>query len=113
MYIAQLALRHFMNNEWIYPNDNLLTLQKRITEVDKKDWDYDFTNYELKKYLRSCMFGMRRYLLNEADDTLPKAKKHYARMYWAHNILQFVLWSLFFAFVWKYFQISSFVQTAI
>ncbi|GLV46143.1 uncharacterized protein CBL_10788 [Carabus blaptoides fortunei] len=88
MYVAQLALRYFLNNEWLYSNDNLLALQKRILAQDFADWDYDFATYDNQTYLCQCALGCRRYLLKEPDDTLPRARRHAVRMYWLNIAVQ-------------------------
>lgn len=80
MYIAQLALRHFMNNEWVYTNDNLLELQKKIQQKDVAQWDYNFKDYDFKTFVHQCILGCRRYLLKESDESLPQARVHYNRM---------------------------------
>lgn len=52
----------------------------------------DFLEYDLILYFRYAVLGGRRYLLGEKDVNLPRARKHFRRMY----VLDKVLKVLFF-----------------
>lgn len=68
-----------MNNEWIYSNRHLLELQGEVLPIDLPDWDFEFNFYDFQDYVRHSMLGTRRYLLQEPDETLPQARRHWKK----------------------------------
>lgn len=102
MYIAQMALKHFLNNEWSYSNNNLMELQQRILPEDKEKWDYEFSHYSFEIYVKDCIIGCRRYLLNEPDSTLAKAKLHSKRMKRLNAGVQIFFLALCMYFLWSF-----------
>lgn len=97
-----MALKHFLNNEWSYSNNNLMELQQRILPEDKEKWDYEFSHYSFEIYVKDCIIGCRRYLLNEPDSTLAKAKLHSKRMKRLNAGVQIFFLALCMYFLWSF-----------
>lgn len=83
IYTANFALRLFMTTSWTFENDEFLKLHGRIPTDDVKTFRYDnFVTADVREYLQNCVIGARRYLLNEPDENIPKARRNYLRFWY-------------------------------
>ncbi|XP_065092505.1 putative fatty acyl-CoA reductase CG5065 [Ochlerotatus camptorhynchus] len=81
IYNANVALEYFICNNWEFKNNNFIRLASEIKPEDNKDFYYrDFIEFDITLYFRNCILGVRRYLLHEKDENIPKALKHQRRM---------------------------------
>ncbi|KAK5638607.1 hypothetical protein RI129_012902 [Pyrocoelia pectoralis] len=81
IYIAHIALDHFMSNYWTFPNDKCLALEKKLLPEEVAEFGYDRHNIKVPGYFFNCFKYGRRYLLKEDDSTLERAKINLYRMY--------------------------------
>lgn len=72
-------LEYFTTHEWTFLNKNVLHLQSKLTESDRKVFDIDVTNIKWVPYMEQYVLGVRRYILKEKDKDIPKAKLHMKR----------------------------------
>lgn len=79
MYRAMFALEYYMTNEWNFKNDNSLSLCTRLKPNDKKDFYFNVAGINLEEYFMNGSLAMRRYLLHEKDEDIPKARVHRKR----------------------------------
>lgn len=62
----------------------------------------DFLEFDLILYFRYAVLGGRRYLLQEKDDDLPKARRHFRRM----KYLDYFVKGILIGFLLYYFFIK-------
>lgn len=74
MHYAFNVMDYFTQHEWDFHSTNLSYLSQRMTETDRKEFDFAM-NMEWKSYLKIMHLGNRRYLLKEKDCNIPKAQK--------------------------------------
>lgn len=79
IYIATQALEYYSSQQWTFENKNFLDLRSKIKTKDKRDFFYDAENINRYEYIINGSLGNRRYLLNEPDEDIPKAKAHFFR----------------------------------
>ncbi|KAK4878572.1 hypothetical protein RN001_011078 [Aquatica leii] len=102
IYIANLAIRHFIMYQWSFPNYKCLTLEEKLMPEEAEEFGYDRHNVDVYDYFRNCIIYGRRYLLKEDDSNIDKAKKNLYRMYILDRIVRalFILFLIWF-FVYK------------
>nr|XP_023019858.1 putative fatty acyl-CoA reductase CG5065 [Leptinotarsa decemlineata] len=83
IYIANMALRYYLTNQWKFPNKKVLELETKLLPSDFPHFNYEKQHKlaEPFNYFSVAMMGCRRYLLKETDETLDNAKVHFKRMY--------------------------------
>ncbi|KAG7201517.1 hypothetical protein KM043_004269 [Ampulex compressa] len=97
IYTSHYALSYFVHREWLFKNYRLLGLKERLSEADKKDFDYEYVTFDVHKYFKFCLIGAKKYLLHEDMDQLERTKMRYNRLVWIERILKlwiacFCLW---------------------
>ncbi|CAO1418029.1 unnamed protein product [Diamesa hyperborea] len=97
IFEANCALRYFILNTWHFKNKNFMTLGSEIKQEDSKDFYFrDFIEFDILLYFRNCILGSRRYLLDEKDENIPKARKNYKRMRMLDNTVKGLIAFTFF-----------------
>ncbi|XP_059046784.1 putative fatty acyl-CoA reductase CG5065 [Achroia grisella] len=107
IYIANMALRYFIMQQWTFINDNIVKLRSCIKEEDVEDFYYDMESVDKHMYFRDCCIGGKKYLLKEKDEDLPKAKAHYRRMVILDKLVQIT----FYGYIFWWFMNTDFVQS--
>lgn len=104
IYQANLALQYFVLNNWNFENKNFMNLSQELKVQDLKAFYFtDFLEFDLILYFRYATLGARRNLLNERDEDLPKARRHYRRMKLLDSFLKaFIYGSILFLVFVKY-----------
>ncbi|XP_053663920.1 putative fatty acyl-CoA reductase CG5065 [Anopheles marshallii] len=87
IFDAQVSLRYFMNNEWVFANDNFKQLEHTLLKDDRKDFSTNFFLCGMMEYYARAILGGRRYLLKEPDENIADALKKYRRL----RVLNFAL----------------------
>uniref|UniRef100_A0A182RXE0 Fatty acyl-CoA reductase n=1 Tax=Anopheles funestus TaxID=62324 RepID=A0A182RXE0_ANOFN len=87
IFDAQVSLRYFMNNEWVFANENFKELEHTLMKDDRKHFSTNFFLCGMMEYYASAILGGRRYLLKEPDDNVNDALKKYRRL----RVLNFAL----------------------
>ncbi|XP_050074498.1 fatty acyl-CoA reductase 1-like [Anopheles maculipalpis] len=87
IFDAQVSLRYFMNNEWVFTNENFKELEYTLTNDDRKDFSTHYFVLGMMEYYESAILGGRRYLLKEPDENIADALKKYRRL----RVLNFTL----------------------
>ena len=74
-----------------------MTLGFEIKQEDSKDFYFrDFIEFDILLYFRNCILGSRRYLLDEKDENIPRARKNYHRMKLLDNTVKGLIAFTFF-----------------
>ncbi|XP_013146638.1 PREDICTED: fatty acyl-CoA reductase 1-like [Papilio polytes] len=106
IYIANLALRYYLTQQWTFSNKNFVKLRSSLKEEDKEDFYYELERIDKVEFFKQSCLGGRKFLLKEKDEDLPKAKAHYRRIV----ILDIVVKCLFYGFVlWRLLH-TAFIQ---
>lgn len=79
MHNAFDLLEYFASRQWSFPCDNLLRLCDSMSEVDRTLFDCDVRRICWRDYTHNFYIGIRRHLLKEEDDNVPKAQRRMAR----------------------------------
>lgn len=66
-----LATSPFNSSNWRFSIDNFMDLATKIRIEDRKEFDFTYT-FESYEYYTNCIYGVRKYLLKEKDEDIPK-----------------------------------------
>uniref|UniRef100_A0A2M4AKH7 Fatty acyl-CoA reductase n=1 Tax=Anopheles triannulatus TaxID=58253 RepID=A0A2M4AKH7_9DIPT len=80
IFDAQVSLRYFMNNEWLFVCNNFDQLKELLRGDDKRCFSTEYFTRGTMEYYERAILGGRRYLMKEQDDTIPAAVKKYKRL---------------------------------
>ena len=81
IFEANHALQFFVTNEWIFKNKNFIALTNEIRLEDDKTFSFrEAFQYDLVLYMRYAIRGVKRYLLMDKEENLPRNRIVYARI---------------------------------
>lgn len=83
---TSLALEYFTLNEWVYRNENFLTLNKCLSNDDSKRFYINVANIIWPSYMELYVIGIRHYLLKEDPSTIDSAKFRLDLLYYASQL---------------------------
>ncbi|XP_048524365.1 fatty acyl-CoA reductase 1-like [Dendroctonus ponderosae] len=96
IYIANIAVSHFMLNQWLFVNDNSKRLHTYLPDENKDAFDINqlplTEDEQYTFYLKSCDYA-RRYLIKEYDDVTEETRTKTKRMYFLHCLTKFLFYS--------------------
>lgn len=69
------VLVYFLTREWIFNNENTQKLWKRLTEEDKRLFEFDMNAFTWNDFLYTYCKGGRTYLLKDPFETVPQGRK--------------------------------------
>jgi fatty acyl-CoA reductase len=81
-------LEKFIFTEWFFDSANTKKLIDKLTEADKKNFQIDITDLSWQDFFKNLNLGVRRYLNNEHEKTLPAARKKDTILFMMHCVLQ-------------------------
>lgn len=91
MYAANKALSYFVTHNWNFKNENFINLVHYIRPEDKMNFDYHhFFTFDIILFIRSTVYGFRKYLMHLKDEDLEKDRKY------ANNLATFTKFSKIF-----------------
>lgn len=70
------VLEYYANNEWTFNNEETLACRKLMNSTEKQKYKLDTEGFDFEEYLVNCVLSIRRYMLNEPDDTIPASRRH-------------------------------------
>ncbi|XP_058118914.1 putative fatty acyl-CoA reductase CG5065 [Anopheles ziemanni] len=100
-------LQYYTTKEWIFKCNNTKNLYKRLSEADRKSFYFDVTEINYKTYLYDFILGARQYILKEAPETLPQARKLLRKLYIMDKIVQVGIYVLGLWLAWTYFEVVT------
>lgn len=110
IYEANLALKYFVMNEWIFKNDNFLSICDKIKLTDLKEFDFrDCFNHDAILYMRIAMRGVRKYLIHDNLNNDEKNRMKYKILKVIDKIFSSILYVLIY-FVFKVLILDKFWQ---
>ena len=99
-YVSDM-LKYFTQHEWTFKCNNLMALNNRLDDEDRKQFDFDMSVLDWQVYIKNCHYGNRRYLLKETDDTIPMAVKRLKIIHMAYTMFK-ILMAIIIAFLISY-----------
>lgn len=76
---AIAVLEFFTTHEWRFHSSNVVNLLTKLSEHDKKIFNFDVKQINWSKYMDQYVEGIRLYILKEDPAASPKAKAHLRR----------------------------------
>nr|CAD7397786.1 unnamed protein product [Timema poppensis] len=98
IYVANLALKYFMLNQWRFLNRRFMSLSTFLHQSDVEAFSIDIETPDLTDYFRICLIGGKKYLFKEDLSNIPKARKNIYRLY----VLDRIVRVLFFILITLY-----------
>ncbi len=97
------CLNFYTIRQWRFVSDNAIHLLDKLTAEDRRIFYFDVREIDWRAYIRNYVLGARKYILKEADDSVPAARIIMARLYWLQKgthalillILAFIGFQLF------------------
>jgi len=103
MHSGFKLLEYFAMRQWSFPCDNLISLYDSLNETDKKLFNFDIRQVNWRTYTHNFYIGLRRHLMKEEDDNVPKALKHMQRLKIGYAVVKLISISLLImALLWMF-----------
>lgn len=85
----------FALNEWHFGSRNIKRLTKSLkTSQDWQIFPVDMRILKYDPYVKNYMIGIRKYVLNDPDTSLPSAKKKLKTLFWLTKFVDFLFGSI-------------------
>lgn len=100
---ATVAISFFNLYSWQFKNRNFVELSSYLKHEDLEG--FDFRNDYKIDFILTCRYlcwGIRRFVLEEKDEDLPKARKQFQRFALLDRVVRFAVSSLFLYLVIKF-----------
>lgn len=93
-----------MTHNWNFKNDNFENLSTFLRHEDKKGFEFrGFFNYDILLYIRTSVYGFRKYLLKLKDEDLENDRASFMCLCRAMEIFKIIVTTLIGYFVFKKF----------
>ncbi|XP_053945534.1 fatty acyl-CoA reductase wat-like [Anastrepha ludens] len=92
------ALHHFKTTVWTYNVANTQNLWISLSATDQMNFNFNVDAIIWKRYCRDIIFGMRRYLAKEGDETIPEATKRLKMLKLAHQSIILLMFTCLLLF---------------
>ncbi|CAF0826788.1 unnamed protein product [Adineta steineri] len=89
IYKSVRTLDFFTSNSWIFPNDNSVSLQNEMSDIDQKIFGFDLKELDWFSYWRHYCMGAKQFLLREDLARTAKCRIRYQRLKRLQNIIYF------------------------
>ncbi|XP_021923841.1 fatty acyl-CoA reductase wat-like isoform X2 [Zootermopsis nevadensis] len=91
------VISYFCTRQWKFSNQNVHHMWNKLSEDDRKIFDFNISNLNWDLYLRQGLMGLRTFVLKEDPKNLPQTIRKRYRLYWLHQCVKFFF---FFIFLW-------------
>lgn len=81
-------LEPFIFNEWKFDNTKAMALEGEIPSAERETFYLNISTLNWKQFFLNLAFGVRRYLLNEKDSTVQRAKSKSQKLKYANFAVQ-------------------------
>ncbi|KXJ72562.1 hypothetical protein RP20_CCG017698 [Aedes albopictus] len=98
------VFEYYANNQWDFDNAGINHLRDQINEEEKVKFKIDAGGVEINEYFENCIWGARRFILKESDESVPAAKRHMRVMWCVDKICKTIIYGAFFYYfgMWLY-----------
>jgi fatty acyl-CoA reductase len=88
---ASTSLEFFTTRDWKFSTTNTMNLHSSLSREDRALFSLDIREVNWPKYVGNYFSGIREYVLGEDLSTMPEARKHSRKMFFVHNLTQFLI----------------------
>ncbi|XP_063924739.1 putative fatty acyl-CoA reductase CG5065 [Zophobas morio] len=96
------VFEYYTTKQWDFNNDVSMEARKLLTQRERELYKVDGDGIQYEQYFYDTVHAARLYLLNEPDETIPAAKRHMTRMYYADLFFKYLLRIIFMCLLYKY-----------
>ncbi|XP_055849110.1 putative fatty acyl-CoA reductase CG5065 [Episyrphus balteatus] len=93
-------LQYYTTKTWEFRNEAFCKLNSKLNNVDQEIFDICQEQINWEQYIRAYIHGMRTFMLNETEASLPKAKKLLRRLYILDRIAKCIFFGIIFTLLW-------------
>jgi hypothetical protein len=87
-------------NDWVFKNENFIDLPRKVKLADARAFDFEpCFDYDIIMYLRYALLGVKRYLLGDKEENLPRNRVMYQRLKLLDRALKLLMYAVAFYFV--------------
>ncbi|KAL0858720.1 hypothetical protein ABMA27_011197 [Loxostege sticticalis] len=87
--MAAATGEYFANHEWQFSIDSLTALHTEASATkDGSSFPHWPARFSWETYIGAYMLGIRRFILKDAQESLPQARSKLKRLYWAYRLFQ-------------------------
>uniref|UniRef100_A0A0A1XHC5 Fatty acyl-CoA reductase n=1 Tax=Zeugodacus cucurbitae TaxID=28588 RepID=A0A0A1XHC5_ZEUCU len=97
-------LQYYTTKDWDFRNEKFQSLCDSLNQIDQEIFDTSVCQVNWELYIRGYIIGIRKYILGESEDTIPKAKKVLRRLYILDRITKYTIGILIFWFLWAHLE---------
>ncbi|XP_057655979.1 fatty acyl-CoA reductase wat-like [Diorhabda carinulata] len=97
------SISYFSTRSWKFSNKNTTDLWEKLDDRDKKLFLFSLTLVNWLQFFRFYIRGIRRYLLNESDNTLKEAKQKQKWLGFFHTTVKYSIIFLIYSAISKLF----------
>ncbi|XP_055596672.1 putative fatty acyl-CoA reductase CG5065 [Uranotaenia lowii] len=78
--LMEASLRYFIHNQWNFETERFRSLRDDLRGDDISTFSWHLSEEKIDQYYLDCWHGVRKYLLNEPDETLPETNRRMERL---------------------------------
>lgn len=93
-------LQYYTTKTWEFKNERFCQLNSKLNATDQETFDICQEQINWEQYIRTYIYGMRTFMLNETEDSLPKAKILLRRLYILDRIVKIAFFVIIFSLLW-------------
>ncbi|XP_052749116.1 fatty acyl-CoA reductase wat-like [Galleria mellonella] len=94
-------LTYFCMREISFCNRNTRELWQKTSDSDKQLFPFSMKEMSWDDYFEEYLAGIRRYIFKESDDTLPRARLKWKRLYYLHQVVKTIFCFLALYALWS------------
>lgn len=100
IYEANLALQYFVLNDWIFKNQNFVSLTDQLRHEDIKSFGYrEFASFDVQLYLRYALLGVKKYLLGDKEENIGRNRVVYQRLKVVDRLVKLIPYVVAFYYI--------------
>nr|AYE54244.1 fatty acyl reductase [Grapholita molesta] len=103
------ALEFFATREFHFESERVRALHDRLSPEDRDIYNLDVMTINWDEHYADFVKGTRKYLLQEKDQDLEKARRHMNKMWLLHNVFKFVTLLIFLRLLMQNRYVRAFV----
>ena len=78
----------FALRQWQFVNANFIPLLDQLSVLDRQTFNFDVREIDWQIYVEDYCMGIRRYILDEEEETIPAARTSLMKLYVVKKITQ-------------------------
>ncbi|XP_045538347.1 fatty acyl-CoA reductase wat [Papilio machaon] len=94
------VISYFCTREITFCNRRTRHLWDTTSQLDRQLFPFSMAEVDWDEYFDDYLLGIRRYLFKQTDDSLPRARIKWKRLYYLHQIVRFIFFVFALYAVW-------------